>query len=213
MSGQPLSAHAKQRGLVLVSSLLLLLVVTILALAMFRSMGLAEKISGNVREKQRAVHSAMLAEQYAEWWLSGSGNSPPPAVVCAATGNANLTTTQVLICSNPINPTGAGVTALANPQTLPWTDGSGGNLGFTIYPNSTTSTVTNMIFTADASGSYSNTYYSAPAFYIQLLGIANDHQGNVYKIDAVGYGGNALSVAVVESTYEIGASTKCVSCP
>jgi type IV pilus assembly protein PilX len=210
MSGQPMRARANQRGLVLVSSLLLLLVVTILALAMFRSMGLAEKISGNVREKQRALHAAVVAEQYAEWWLSGSGNSPPPAVVCSATGNANLTTTQVLICNNPINPT--PVTLLANPQTLPWTDGSGGNLGFTVYPNSTTSTATNMIFTADASGSYSNTYYSAPAFYIQLLGIAADHQGNVYRIDAVGYGGNSLSVAVVESTYEIGASTRCLSC-
>ena len=75
MSGQPMSARANQRGLVLVSSLLLLLVVTILALAMFRSMGLAEKISGNVREKQRAVHAAMVAEQYAEWWLTTNGNS------------------------------------------------------------------------------------------------------------------------------------------
>ncbi len=46
--------RGRQGGMVLISSLLLLLVVTILALAMFRTMGLAEKISGNVREKQRA---------------------------------------------------------------------------------------------------------------------------------------------------------------
>jgi len=67
-----LNTRTRQRGLVLVSSLLLLLVVTMLALAMFRSMGLAEKISGNVREKQRALHAAVVAEQYAEWWLSNT---------------------------------------------------------------------------------------------------------------------------------------------
>ena len=41
---------ARQGGLVLVSSLLLLLVVTILAVAIFRSFGIEEKIAGNQRE-------------------------------------------------------------------------------------------------------------------------------------------------------------------
>jgi hypothetical protein len=30
----------------------------------------------------------------------------------------------------------------------------------------------------------------------------------VFKVDAVGYAGNALSVAVVESTYEIGSGVR-----
>ncbi len=151
----------QQRGLVLVSSLLLLLVVTMLALAMFRSMGLAEKISGNVREKQRAVHAAVVAEQYAEWWLSSSGNSSQPPVTCNATANANLTSTQVLICGN----------ALVNPTSVPWIATlSNAQVGTSYYPNSTTSTATNMIFTADSNGSYSNTYASAPLFYISLCG-------------------------------------------
>ena len=187
--------RARERGIVLVSSLLLLLVVTLLALAMFRSMGLAEKISGNVREKTRALHSALLAEQYAEWWLSNPTNAAQAPVVCNATANANLGPTQVLICSN----------ALTNPGTFPWVASvSNAQVGITYYPNAPGATATNMIFTADSTGSTSNTYSGPPAFYISYMGLAKDGGGNVYKIDAMGYGGNSVSVAVVESTYEIG---------
>ena len=189
--------RARQHGLVLVSSLLLLLVVTILALAMFRSMGLQEKIAGNVREKQRALHAAVVAQQYAEWWLSQSTNSGQSPVLCNATANANLGPTQVLICTN----------ALANPVTLPWTS-SGATVGTSYYPNNALSPATSMSFVAASNGSLSNTYYSGalPSFYIQYLGQSADGGGSVYKIDAVGYGGNSLSVAVVESTYEIGSA-------
>ncbi|HEV2704002.1 MAG TPA: PilX N-terminal domain-containing pilus assembly protein [Steroidobacteraceae bacterium] len=186
---------ARQRGLVLVSSLLLLLVLTLLALAMFRSMGLAEKISGNVREKTRALHAAVVAEQYAEWWLSNPTNSSQASVLCNATANANLGPTQVLICSN----------ALVSATSFPWTaTQTNAAVGISYYPNSTTSPATSMIFTADASGSLSNTYSAPPAFYISYCCQANDGGGSVYRIDAMGYGGNSLSVAVVESMYEIG---------
>jgi type IV pilus assembly protein PilX len=197
LPGQHPGAGARQRGIVLISSLLLLLVVTILALAMFRSMGLAERIAGNVREKQRAVHSAMLAEQYAEWWLS-SGNASQSPVVCNNIGAAtDQNWSQVLICSNPINPSGG----TGNPAVVPWTDGGGNQLGFTYtLPNGSTQ----MNFTADSNGSYTNSYYNAPYFYIQYVGIGADGGGSVFKIDALGYGGSPLSVAVVESIYEIG---------
>ncbi len=191
MSRRQKPKRTRERGLVLVSSLLLLLVVTILALAMFRSMGLAEKIAGNVREKQRAVHAAVMAEQYAEWWLSNTGNSSQPPVVCNATANAYQSTTQVLICSNPI----------ANPAAVPWVATvSNAQVGFNYYP---TSGSAQMYLMANA-GQGSNTYYTSPAFYISYVGIGADGGGSVFKIDAVGYGGNSLSVAVVESTYEIG---------
>jgi type IV pilus assembly protein PilX len=64
------AVRAAERGMVLISSLLLLLVVTILAVAIFRNYGMEEKIAGNTREKQRALHAAESAQQYAEWWLS-----------------------------------------------------------------------------------------------------------------------------------------------
>ena len=195
MSPGQLNTRTRQHGLVLVSSLLLLLVVTILALAMFRGMGLAEKISGNVREKERALHAAVVAEQYAEWWLS-SGNAGPP-VVCTAPVSVNLSPSSVLVC----DPT----SKIPAPATLPWTTAGGVQVGFSYFPSSA-NVVTTMNFVADANGSYSNTYSQAPAFYIQYVGPGKDGLGNVYKVDAVGYGGNGLSVAVVESTYEIATS-------
>ncbi|MEJ0007895.1 MAG: hypothetical protein WDM77_16405 [Steroidobacteraceae bacterium] len=78
---------------------------------------------------------------------------------------------------------------------------------FTYYPNTGTQATT-MSFVADASGSFSNAYVQSPSFYISYVGPGRDGAGTVYKIDAVGYGGSALSVAVVESTYEIGAQER-----
>ncbi len=201
-SARNLKACVRQRGIVLISSLLLLLVVTILALAMFRSMGLGEKIAGNVREKQRALHAATVAQQYAEWWLSTSGIATPTQT-CSTPASANASAANVLICNAPLD---------NSPATLPWTS-AGAPVGFTYYPNFTGATATNMSFVPDASGSSSNSYYSSPAFYISYVGPAMDGGGNVYKIDAVGYGGNALSVAVVESTYEIGSAVKDLTPP
>jgi type IV pilus assembly protein PilX len=196
MNTQLHKSRARQRGMVLVSSLLLLLVITILALAMFRSTGLSEKISGNMRETERALHAAEVAQQYAEWWLSSGTNASLSPVTCNTTGNADLVATQVQIC--------AITSALDNPVTLPWTSG-GSRVGFTYYPNSTTATTMSFVAT---NGSYSNTYSQPPAFYIQYMGLGADGGGTVFKIDSLGYGGNQLSVAVVESTYEIGSGVK-----
>ena len=66
---------ANQRGVALVTSLLLLVIITILALSMFRSFGTQERIAGNLREKERALHAADSAQQYAEWWLLQSNNT------------------------------------------------------------------------------------------------------------------------------------------
>ena len=68
----------------LVTSLLLLVIITILALSMFRSFGTQEKIAGNLREKERALHAAASAQQYAEWWLLQGSNTATGAVPCAA---------------------------------------------------------------------------------------------------------------------------------
>jgi type IV pilus assembly protein PilX len=206
MNTRRLKGYGRQSGVVLIASLLLLLVITILALAMFRSMGLGEKIAGNVREKQRALHAAVVAEQYAEWLIS-SGNLPLTVVsACNATGAANNSTyNQVNVCQNGINPTTVGTLTTYNPQTLPWTDGGGNALGVTYtLPN------TSQMNLSTSGGT--NTYYQAPAFYIQYMGSAVDGGGLVYKVDAIGWGGSPLAVAVVESTYEAGAGVPCYTC-
>ena len=177
--------RSPQRGMALMSSLLLLVVVTIIALSMFRSFGVEEKIAGNVREKQRALHAAESAQQYAERWLatnSGIGSA------CAALLSANLGQGQ--ICAAPLVANNDH-TAIA---ALPWP-----NLGVTYNPGSGggTMTVTN-------SGGGGDSYYKAPQFYIYDAGTSADGQGELYQIDALGYGANANAVAIVESTFVVG---------
>ena len=134
-------AHSRQTGMVLVTSLLLLIVVTLLAVGMFRSFGLDEKIAGNVREKQRALGAAETAEQYAESWLAaGNGNTG-----AACTGLVAASVGQV--CTN----------LLATPTQVPWT------AGVTYTP-----TVTSAMSVSQVGGQ--GTYYAAPTFYIAYLG-------------------------------------------
>jgi type IV pilus assembly protein PilX len=178
------SARSEQRGIVLVTSLLLLLVVTIIALSMFRSFGIQEKIAGNMREKQRALQAAMSAQQYAEWWLSNNGGTTASAP-CTTLMSANAAEGQ--ICSNILSITAA--------ITVPYTVGvtftpPGMPIGL---PTSAGNTILNP------------TYFSAPAFYISDLGPSADVSipGEIYQIDATGFGGNSNTVAVVESTYAV----------
>jgi type IV pilus assembly protein PilX len=105
------STHARQRGMVLITALLLLVVVTILAVSLFHSFGLDEKIAGNMREKSRALQAAETAEESAEAWLA-SGNATLP-VTCAAGPPVSYTVGEV--CTT--------ATALANPASLPWPTG------------------------------------------------------------------------------------------
>jgi len=176
----------------LITSLLLLLIITILALGMFRGFGSQEKIAGNLREKARAVHAAESAQQYAEWWLLEGNNAAIGSGTCSAPlVNANLG--QGEICNQP----------LPSALDLPW------NIGVTYTPP-------NMIVISNPSSLTVNVsnepYYAAPGFYIEDLGIAADLAGEAYRIDAYGYGGSATTVAIVESTYEVSQGIVCLSC-
>jgi type IV pilus assembly protein PilX len=170
--------RSQQSGMVLVTSLLLLIVVTLLAVGMFRSFGLDEKIAGNVREKQRALGAAETAEQFAESWLAAGNGSP--GVACAAP----LVAANVgQVCSN----------LLATPTQVPWT------AGVTYTP-----TVTSAMSVSQTGGQ--GTYYAAPTFYIAYLGPTA--QGTIYQIDAAGYGGSVDTAAVVEATYLVSSGVK-----
>jgi type IV pilus assembly protein PilX len=172
-------AYSRQTGMVLVTSLLLLIVVTLLAVGMFRSFGLDEKIAGNVREKQRALSAAETAEQYAESWLAaGNGN---PGVACTALVGANVGQ----VCSNP----------LLTPTQVPWT------VGVWYVP---TVTVTDTMNVTQLGGQ--NTYYGKPTFYINYVGPTA--QGSIYQIDAAGYGGSVDTAAVVEAMYLVTSGVK-----
>jgi type IV pilus assembly protein PilX len=163
-----------ERGMVLITALLLLIVVTILAVGLFRSFGLDEKIAGNLREKHRAINAAETAEQYAEWWLS-SGNAPS-GVTCTAP----LATPTV--CSNPLT----SLASLALPGAVAY---------------SYTPAVPTPMPLSQTGGQ--DVYYNAPAFYITYLGAwpVPGTSGSLYQIDAVGFAGAADTAAIVESTF------------
>jgi type IV pilus assembly protein PilX len=169
-----------QRGVALITGLLLLLVMTLIAVAMFHGFGDQEQIAGNTREKQRALNSAVSAEQYAEWWLINGTVTP------SATCNTLVTADVGQVCSN----------ALTNYATVPWTI-SGAQVGVSYTPFAQSQTITGP---EGSNGTASQgTYYGYPAFYITDLGTTNS--GHLYQVDAYGYGGSANALAEVESTY------------
>jgi type IV pilus assembly protein PilX len=184
MNMQQFRPPARQLGLVMISALLLLLVATILAAAMFRSFGTQEKIAGNLREKERAMHAAVTAQQYAEWFLQ-SGQAPV-AGVC----NSKIDSTAAVVCSNAL-----AANVIANPALWP------GQVRY-LPPNPASSTSQQYMDVETSPGV--GTYFSKPIFYVADLGPAPASMlvnGEIYQIDAAASGGTADTVAVVESTY------------
>jgi type IV pilus assembly protein PilX len=172
-----------QRGDALVISILLLLIITILAVSMFRSFGTQQKIAGNVREKERALHASESAQQYAEWWLLQNNNTAIGSTQCAA-GSQAASPTQGQICNQ--TPQQAGMNLVA----VPWV-------------TQVTYTPQNMVLVGQPAVAGNPPYFNTPAFYIADRGVAADGSGEAYQIDAYGYGSAANTVAVVESVYEV----------
>jgi type IV pilus assembly protein PilX len=196
---RPAGDMRSQRGVVLVTSLLLLVVVTIIALSMFRSFGIQEKIAGNMREKQRALQAAVSAQQFAENWLTN--NSTAVSAPCTVLLNANIGQGQ--ICSVKLS------TAVPD-VTQPWKIG-GVPVGVSFLPPGMAVSATTSVSAANLANP---SYYATPSFYIADLGASADPNipGEVYQIDALAYGGSSATVAVVESTYAVYTTSSCPSC-
>ena len=199
---QPHNPRSNQLGVVLITSLLLLLVVTIMALSMFRSFGIQEKIAGNVREKQRAMQAAASTLQYAEWWLGSQSNAPVAVsayaaasadVACVALVSANAGQGQ--ICNNTL--ASNGISAASVPWTIP---GAGGApIGVSYAPPCMSVTGT---LATGASCISADVYYALPRFYIADMG-SYGRSGELYQVDAYSYGLSADTIAVVESTVAV----------
>ncbi|MGH8201116.1 MAG: pilus assembly PilX family protein [Steroidobacteraceae bacterium] len=179
----------RARGMVLITTILLLVVVTLLALAMLRGVGLETRIAGNVMDKQRALQAATSSEDYAEQWLVNNVNTNT-STVCS---NATFTTGGSLaICSNTLALSTDALSAVA----VPWNIG-GSAVG---YPYNPVSGSGNLFTTTGGA----NSYAAAPTVYIAYLGPDETYATNTdYQIDAWSYGGGTGTVAVVESTYQI----------
>jgi len=199
---QPHNPRSKQLGVVLITSLLLLLVVTIMAVSMFRSFGIQEKIAGNVREKQRAIQAAASTLQYAEWWLGSQSNAPVAVsayaaasadVACVALVSANAGQGQ--ICNNTL--ASNGISAASVPWTIP---GAGAvPIGVSYLP---TGMGANGALCTGNNCLSADVYYDVPRFYIADMG-SYGRSGELYQVDAYSYGLSADTIAVVESTVAV----------
>jgi len=199
---QPHNPRSKQLGVVLITSLLLLLVVTIMAVSMFRSFGIQEKIAGNVREKQRAMQAAASTLQYAEWWLGSQSNAPVAVsayaaasadVACVALVSANAGQGQ--ICNNTL--ASNGISAASVPWTIP---GAGAvPIGVSYLP---TGMGANGALCTGNNCLSADVYYDVPRFYIADMG-SYGRSGELYQVDAYSYGLSADTIAVVESTVAV----------
>jgi type IV pilus assembly protein PilX len=190
---------AAQRGMALLSSLLLLMIITLMALAMFRGVNTGEKIAGNLREKDRALHSAEAAQQYGEWWLLQGSNVALGSIPCAAG----------VLTATALNPNGE-ICAIGQPAQTMFGD-------MTLPTNWTIRTEylpQGMSVTAGTPGANGDVVYAqVPAFYISDLGLAADGAGEAYQVAAYGFGASTGSIAVVESVYEVQQGVVCRGCP
>ena len=135
---------------------------------------------GSTSEKQHAFQTAETALQYGEWWLGQIDNATNGVPCTTATG------TTPFVCSN--------ILPQSTLTTVPW-----GAFGSTYgAPTVNGNVILNVVNT----GGFGN-YAAAPQIYIAYLGTTGANQAKVYQVTAVGYGGNANAVAVVQSTYAV----------
>lgn len=179
----------------LIASLLILVVLTFLAIGMYHSFTVQETVTANTKEKGRAFQVAQSTLEYAEHLLQTGAlltpsNPTGAPVVCASA--TPLTTATICNSTSPVNiqaPSASSAMTLANGATYS-----------TMEPS----------LTISAAGG-NGTYYADPQFYIQYLGVSSGGQ-YIYQVTALGYGGTPNAVAVVQSTYQVGNGTHCLSC-
>lgn len=175
------------RGMVLITTLLLLVVVTLLALAMFRGVGLETRVAGNVMDKQRALQAATSTEGYGEQWLVDNVGT---TLLTACTGTSFGAAPA--ICSNTL----AGSTDAGAASIVPWKI-SNSPVGYAYNP------VVSGINLFSTSGG-ADSFTQVPTVYIAELGTDATYANAVdYQVDAWSYGGTTGTVAVVESIYQI----------
>ncbi len=183
----------RQNGMALLTTLLILVMLTLLAVSMFRGYGLQQKIAGNIREKERAFQAAQSGLQFSESWLSGSvsqisrtKSEGQNGDACTATANVNHGD-AMRICqstlSNPANPANWIGHLVYTPVSLKV--GSGGG------------TVT------DGNANLDINYAAAPQMYVSYIGKSADGKDTLYSVTASGYGGSQNSVTVVQSIIAI----------
>jgi Tfp pilus assembly protein PilX len=120
----PPAAGRRQRGMTLVLSLVILLILTILGLSTLRTASLEQMMSGNIQEQTRALEASDSGLSKAINVMLTSSATVDPAAYAAATYTyqsastvTNEKTTSVATVSAATGP--AGVTTITAPQIGP----------------------------------------------------------------------------------------------
>ncbi len=173
-----------QRGVVLITSLIILLVTSLLALYMFGGFTQDEKISGNSREKARAVDAAIASMNQAQFWMGQPNNTYAGDWVTG--GDCTTSSTTPVICNSP----------LAAPTTLPWTVGVTPTLG---------------AMEVSAEGGV-GTYATGTSYHIQYIETVGTNPGvGVYRVTTTASGGNATAVAVQQAVFQVSTDSQDIS--
>lgn len=176
--------YSPNRGIALITALILLVVITLLGVTMSRGFIAQERNAGNTREKQRAFEAAESTLRFAERWLiQGNGNVP---VVCNSLISADTSPQSVAICSNALTS--------AQSAAVPWKVTVGGaDLGYSYTPTA---------LSVGTTGGTSS-YVITPRFYISPLGLDPSGTQQLYQVTAMAQGGNSSSNAVVQSVFAV----------
>lgn len=181
------SSYSHQRGLALVSALLMLLIITLLGVSLFLGVTLQQRAAGNSLQKTRALEVAQSAVTAAENWLDTQSSRQVP-LSCSSTVN------NFRLCAlAPATP--------ADPST--WV-----NKGATQLNGGTTQVNFTKLVTVKANGGQVDSYAAYPAVWITYLGRATMGPGNLYEIDAQASGGNVNAVAVIQTVYYVGGNMR-----
>ncbi|MCL2830211.1 MAG: PilX N-terminal domain-containing pilus assembly protein [Betaproteobacteria bacterium] len=173
----------KDRGFSLFVAMIILILLNLLMLMMVRTAIMQDTMTGNTREKGRALQAAQNAMAYAEWWLRQSSSS---------SGNCNDgRLAQPAICDQAVRLTPLDKTPDKSPLST-WVE---------YQPSSDPK------YWQTGKEGGQDVFYRNPGFHIQYLQTASGGKSNYYQITAFGYGGNQQTVAVTQSLYAMSLSS------
>lgn len=169
------NSFKKIRGYALAASLIILLILSLILTAILRSSMGQDVITGNTREKVRALHAAQNAMSYAEWYIQQNYQH---STSCAAgkLTEIKICDSETIIDNSKIPPLSTWSEYVPSADSNFWKTNNEGSAG---------------------------TFYRNPGFHIQHINTAPDGKADYFRIIAYGYGGNAQAVAVTQSILQI----------
>jgi type IV pilus assembly protein PilX len=178
----------RERGFIMITGMLFLVVMTLLGLALFRSTGLMDRITANTRDKQRSFEAAESAMEYGAWWLTTSSGGGAPST-CAT--NSNATVSVIHVCSEALS------TSFQTVAALGWTAQA-----FTYTPPNMAIQTGGGVNTSGTTGSTDVNYIAPPGVYVERLGLSADGTSMFYQLTSYGFGGDGNTASALRATFK-----------